>query len=231
MANCYFLSFFWVSPACYKWVIRDLAVLFLNLLATVARLADRRRPGCGGRVRFRQAATADAQSLAETFPEPPARRSPHRRRMHAAHAPEPAGPFRQSAIVLKPSTLLRLHRALIRRKYRRLFSAPVPTKPGPKGRPRLRHSDEQGCRATHSRRSVPAKTGRAGSSWLTGLGHAKDSLWSVDPFRCESAWIKAGEHVVAWNSIRFCFVSQSGCQPTGSFPDCASGGTENSVTF
>ena len=27
----------------------------------------------------------------------------------------------------------------------------------------------------------------AGPSWLTALGHAKDSLWSVDLFRCESA--------------------------------------------
>jgi hypothetical protein len=39
----------------------------------------------------------------------------------------------RSAMVLKPATLLRFHRALIRRKYRRLFSAPVSTKPGPKG--------------------------------------------------------------------------------------------------
>src|SRR5256712_11692539 len=39
----------------------------------------------------------------------------------------------RSAIVLKPSTLLSLHRALTQRKYRRLFSSPVPTKPGPKG--------------------------------------------------------------------------------------------------
>src|SRR5438094_7504604 len=39
----------------------------------------------------------------------------------------------RSAIVLKPSTLLNLHRALMRRKYRRLFSSKVPTKPGPKG--------------------------------------------------------------------------------------------------
>src|SRR5258708_4311113 len=37
------------------------------------------------------------------------------------------------AIVLKPSTLLRLHRALTTRKYRRLFSTKAPTKPGPKG--------------------------------------------------------------------------------------------------
>src|SRR5206468_1570806 len=27
----------------------------------------------------------------------------------------------------------------------------------------------------------------AGPSWLTVLGHAKDSLWSLDLFRCESA--------------------------------------------
>jgi hypothetical protein len=39
----------------------------------------------------------------------------------------------RSAIVLKPSTLLSLHRALVQRKYRRLFSSNGPTKPGPKG--------------------------------------------------------------------------------------------------
>ena len=44
---------------------------------------SRRCPGRGGRVRSRQAATADPQSLVE-----------RRRRVNAAHAPEPAGPFR-----------------------------------------------------------------------------------------------------------------------------------------
>ena len=39
----------------------------------------------------------------------------------------------RSAIVLKPSTLLRLHRALTKRKYRLLFSSKVRKKPGPKG--------------------------------------------------------------------------------------------------
>jgi hypothetical protein len=28
--------------------------------------------------------------------------------------------------------------------------------------------------------------GKRGTSWLTTIGHAKDSLWSVDLFRCES---------------------------------------------
>jgi putative transposase len=39
----------------------------------------------------------------------------------------------RSAIVLKPSTLLSLHRALTKRKYRLLFSPTVRKKPGPKG--------------------------------------------------------------------------------------------------
>lgn len=32
--------------------------------------------------------------------------------------------------------------------------------------------------------------GTDGPSWLTFLGHAKDSLWSVDLFRCESLILK-----------------------------------------
>ena len=31
------------------------------------------------------------------------------------------------------------------------------------------------------------KPDSAGPSWLTVLGHAKDSLWSLELFRCESA--------------------------------------------
>src|SRR5262245_26742201 len=37
------------------------------------------------------------------------------------------------AIVFKPSTLLRLHRTLVQRKYRQLFSSNRAMKPGPKG--------------------------------------------------------------------------------------------------
>jgi putative transposase len=39
----------------------------------------------------------------------------------------------RAAIVLKPSTLLNFHRALVRRKYRLLFSPKRMAKPGPKG--------------------------------------------------------------------------------------------------
>src|SRR3979411_2281855 len=44
------------------------------------------------------------------------------------------GRIRKVAIALSPSTLLAFHQALVRRKYRRLFSsAPRPKTPGPKG--------------------------------------------------------------------------------------------------
>jgi hypothetical protein len=39
----------------------------------------------------------------------------------------------QSAIIIKPSTLLSFHKALIQRKYRQLFSSRGKGKPGPKG--------------------------------------------------------------------------------------------------
>ena len=41
--------------------------------------------------------------------------------------------------------------------------------------------------ATHDR---PAPHS-GGPSWLTFLGHAKDSLWSIDLFRCESAILRS----------------------------------------
>src|SRR5471030_1334518 len=44
------------------------------------------------------------------------------------------GRIRKLAIALRPSTLLAFHQALVRRKYRRLFSStPCLKKPGPKG--------------------------------------------------------------------------------------------------
>src|SRR6476660_4554312 len=44
------------------------------------------------------------------------------------------GRIRKVAIGVRPSTLLAFHQALVRRKYRRLFSSsPCSKKPGPKG--------------------------------------------------------------------------------------------------
>jgi hypothetical protein len=44
------------------------------------------------------------------------------------------------------------------------------------------------------------KPDAAGPSWLTVLGHAKDSLWSVDLFRCESAVLRAYRFSSSWTS-------------------------------
>jgi transposase InsO family protein len=37
----------------------------------------------------------------------------------------------------------------------------------------------------------PGDTGSGGPSWLTFIAHAKDSLWSVDLFRCESILLRS----------------------------------------
>jgi putative transposase len=123
----------------------------------------------------------------------------------------------RSAIVLKPSTLMAFHRALVNRKYRSLF-APRRRKPGPTGpSPELiavivemkRRNCRFGCRRIAQQiafafgveidkdvvRRVLVKHCRPtsspdGPSWLTFFGHAKDSLWSLDLFRCESMTLK-----------------------------------------
>jgi putative transposase len=121
----------------------------------------------------------------------------------------------RSAIVLRPSTILNFHRNLVKLKYRLLFCPKRRAKPGPKGptqdlinavvEMKLRNPD-WGCPriaaqislafgvlinkdvvrrilATHYR---PSPDAGCGPSWLTFLGHMKDSLWSIDLFRCES---------------------------------------------
>jgi putative transposase len=41
-----------------------------------------------------------------------------------------------------------------------------------------------------------------GPSWLTFLGHMKDSLWSMDLFRCESATLRTTRYWWSWINIR-----------------------------
>ena len=111
--------------------MRDLAVLFLHLLATVARLAG---PG-GARSVVAESVLVKHQLLILNRSR---KRSPNLRpsdRVVAGLCANFVRPGRliRSAIVFKPSTLLSLHRALIQRKYRRLFSSTEPMKPGPKG--------------------------------------------------------------------------------------------------
>jgi len=121
----------------------------------------------------------------------------------------------RSAIVLKPSTLLAIHKAMSKRKYRLLFSPDRRRKPGPKGPsaelvgavvemrrrnptwgcPRIAQQialafqieiDKDVVRRILAHHYQPGQDSD-GPSWLTFLGHMKDSLWSIDLFRCESA--------------------------------------------
>ena len=76
----------------------------------------------------------------------------------------------------------------------------------------------------------------AGPSWLTVLGHAKDSLWSLDLFRCESAilythWVLVvmdqytrrivgfGVHRGVVDGVALChmFNRAIGCQPAPTY--------------
>ena len=111
--------------------MRDLVVLVLHLLATVARLAG---PG-GARAVVAESVLVKQQLLILNRSR---KRSPNVRPSDRVVAGLCAlfmrpGRLMRSAIVFKPSTLLRLHRALTQRKYRRLFSSKGPMKPGPKG--------------------------------------------------------------------------------------------------
>jgi putative transposase len=128
--------------------------------------------------------------------------------------------FTRAAVVIRPSTLLKFHNLLKQRKYRLLYSsASSKRKPGPEGPSQeliraiveMKHRNPRyGCPriaqqinkafginidkdmvrrvlATHYR----PEPGNGGPSWLTFLGHTKDSLWSIDLFRCESILLKS----------------------------------------
>src|SRR5450759_3944561 len=123
------------------------------------------------------------------------------------------------AILIRPSTLLRFHRALIQRKYRRLFTPRARQRSGPKGPSKeliaaileMKHRDPRfGCpriaqEIAHAfgveidkdvvRRILAQHfrppSGTEGASWLSLIGDMKDSLWSVDLFRCESIVLKS----------------------------------------
>jgi putative transposase len=127
--------------------------------------------------------------------------------------------IRKLAAVIKPATLFKFHVALKKRKYRLLFSSHTQRHPGPKGPSEeliavivemKRRNPRFGCpriarEITHAFgieidkdvvRRVLAKhyhpaPGNDGPSWLTVIGHARDSLWIVDLFRCESIALKS----------------------------------------
>ena len=124
----------------------------------------------------------------------------------------------RSGLALKPSTLFHFHKLLTKQKYRLLFSPRRVRRPGPKGPTKelidavvemKRRNRTWGCKRIAQQialafgvdldkdvvRRILAlhfhpEAGSQGPSWLSFIGHAKDSLWSLDLFRCESAILR-----------------------------------------
>ena len=128
--------------------------------------------------------------------------------------------IQRAAVIIRPSTLLKFHGLLKNRKYRLLYSSNKKGKPGPKGpSPELiqailelkQRNPRFGClriaqqiaktfgvdidkdlvRRILAKHYHPMHDDDGGPSWLTFLGHTKDSLWSIDLFRCESILLKS----------------------------------------
>lgn len=127
--------------------------------------------------------------------------------------------LKQQLIIIRPSTLLSFHNARKKRKYRQLYSPAGGRKPGPKG-PSIEvinaivemkgRNPRYGCpriaqqinlafglglykdtvRRVLAVHYKPDPNNRV-PSWLTTIGHTRDSLWSVDLFRCESIPVKS----------------------------------------
>ena len=196
--------------------MRNLVVLFIHFITTLARLLG---PG-GIRSIVAESLLLKHQLLIVNRSR---RRSPNLSawdRIFAGLMALLVRPTRllRSAILLKPSTLLGLHKAMSKRKYRILFSLNRRRMPGPKGPslelihavvemkqrnpywgcPRIAQQialafhiqiDKDVVRRILSQHHLPGRDSD-GPSWLTFLGHMKDSLRSMDLFRCESVWLR-----------------------------------------
>jgi len=196
--------------------MRDLVILFVHLITTLVRLAG---PG-GVRSVVAESLLAEQQLLIlnRSRRRSPNLRGSDRIIAGLCALLIRRARLMRSAIVLKPATLLHLHDLLAERKYRMLFSPKRRCQPGPKGPnkelidaivemkqrnpnwgcPRMAQQlalafgveiDKDVVRrilATHYRPQRDPE----GPSWLTFIGHMKDSLWSLDLFRCESATLR-----------------------------------------
>jgi hypothetical protein len=132
------------------------------------------------------------------------------------------------AIALKPATLVKFHKALVKRKYPWLSSSKSSKKPGFKGPEQaiidvileMKHPnpsygyrriamqvsncfgvifDKDRVRRILNKHytNPPAGVG----SWLTFIGQMKDSLWSIDLFRCKSIHLKGLNLCCIFNRI------------------------------
>jgi putative transposase len=125
--------------------------------------------------------------------------------------------IKRVAFLVQPSTLLKFHQAMVKRKYRLLYSSRNRRTPGPKGPSRQlielvlemkRRNPNFGCIKIAEQlaktfalplnkdvvRRILTTYYRPdrgdGPSWLSFIGHTQDSLWSIDFFRCESLRLK-----------------------------------------
>ena len=197
--------------------MRELFSLIAQLLATLAKLSG---PGGVGAVAAESLAVQHQLLIVKRAQRRAPRLTAWDRLVLGACALFVAPKrLRKLAVILQPSTLLGFHRALVRRKYQRLYSPRRRRRPGPRGpsKPLIaaiiemkRRNPHFGCRkiAEHISRAFaltinkdvvrrilirhyrPGPTG-AGPSWLSLIGQAKDSLWSIDFFRCESLLLKS----------------------------------------
>ena len=197
--------------------MKEVIYLLLHLLSTLARLAQ---PG-GGRSVIAENLILKQQLIIHSRSRQRAPNLTTRDRTLLGFLSLFMHPRRiaRAAIIIKPSTLLQFHNALKKRKYRQLYSPRGGRKPGPKGPskevikavvemkqrnprygcPRIAQQinlafgldlDKDTVRRVLATYYKPDPSNR-GPSWLTTIGHAKDSLWSVDLFRCESIVLKS----------------------------------------
>ena len=197
--------------------MRELFILIAHLLVTLAKLA---RPGGLGAVAAESLAVKHQLLIMKRAQCRAPNLTPWDRLVLGVCALL-VSPKRLSkmAVLPKTSTLLRFHHALVKRKYHLLYSPRKRRRPGPKGPSKeligaviemKRRNPRLGCRKIAEQissafaieinkdivrriliryyRPVP---GGDGPSWLTVIGHAKDSLWSADLFRCESMLLKS----------------------------------------
>jgi transposase InsO family protein len=137
--------------------VRDILILAIHLLVTLAKLL---RPG-GVRAVAAESLLLKHQLLISNRSRQRAPNLTSVDRFVLGLATLFVRPHRLPKLgaLVRPATLLKIHAALVEAKYRRLFSSSASPrrKPGPKG-----------------------------PSWLTFIAQARDSLWSVGLFRCES---------------------------------------------
>src|SRR5438309_831159 len=218
-----------------------LLILAVHLLATIAKLV---RPG-GVRAVVAESLVLKQQLLISSRARrrAPNLNSVDRFLLGLGSLFVPPSRIPKLAVILKPRTLFRFHEALKKRKYRWLFSSGGHRRPGPKGPSKelidaivefKRRNPRVGCpriaqEIAHAFgididkdivRRVLAKhyrpeAGTDGPSWLSLIGHVKDSLWSVDLFRCES--IPYGQKIET--------VGNLGSYPIPAYPRRASSAT------